>query len=77
MRIRHVRLIAAHLGIVSSLVLATLAVLDDINPRMGFLRSGFATAIVFATTVSTLFLGISEIVRHIRSRNLTPGDTTR
>ena len=57
------RLAAAHVAVVSSLVLAVLVVLDDINPRMGFLRCWISLATAAAAVLSALVLGIGEIVR--------------
>ncbi len=61
------RLATAHVAVVSSIALAVLFVLDNINPRMGFLRNRLSLATAAASILSALVFGVREIVAHARS----------
>lgn len=65
MKKRFAEIIFAHIAVVSVLVLATLAVLDDINPHMGFLRRSFALPVSIAAGMSALLLGVFGISRFV------------
>lgn len=60
------RMAAAHVAVVSSLTLAVLLVLGDINPRMGFMRCGLSLATAAASICSAVYFGVGEIVRQAR-----------
>ncbi|MBP5787498.1 MAG: hypothetical protein J6Y19_06765 [Kiritimatiellae bacterium] len=60
------RIAMAHVAIVSSLTLAVLLVLGDINPRMGFMRCGLSLATAAVSICSAIYFGVGEIVRHAR-----------
>ncbi len=61
------RLATAHVAVVSSIALAVLFVLDNINPRMGFLRTDLSLVTAAAPLLSALVFGIWEIVSHART----------
>ena len=60
-RKRLLQLTFAHLSIVTSLSLAALAVLDDINPRMGFARRAYVVPLAAILCVSATAMGVSAI----------------
>lgn len=60
------RIVAAHVAVVSSLTLAVLLVLGDINPRMGFMRCGLSLATAALSICSAMYFGVGEIVRQAR-----------
>lgn len=65
------RLAVAHAAVVSSLVLAVLLVLDDVNPRIGFMRCWLSLATAAVSVLSSLLLGVGEIVRSSREKGRT------
>lgn len=67
MKKKSFRLAVAHVAVASSLALAVLLVLDNINPRMGFLRTVLSLATAAASLLSALVFGIWEIVSHART----------
>ncbi len=66
MKKQAIRLAIAHVAVVTSFVLAVLIVLDVINPRMGFMRRGICLAVAVSSVLSSIVLGVCEIVRSSR-----------
>ena len=61
-------LIAAHAAIISVMIVLSIAILDDINPRMGFWDNALGRSSRATAAVAAFVLGASRVISSSGSR---------